>query len=93
MDYLLRPGGVKGLSTRTSLRTRSATLRVTRIKPRALAVAARRPSMTRAGWGRSGAPFLRDASIDVDDVIGVDGPQAVRPLLEQVGLGAVLTAQ
>src|SRR6516164_1083133 len=26
-------------------------------------------------------PFLRDARVDVDDVIGVDGPEAVQPLL------------
>ena len=38
-------------------------------------------------------PLLRDASVDIDDVIVVDGPQAMQPLLEQVGLGAVPAAQ
>ena len=38
-------------------------------------------------------PFLRDARVDIDDVILVDGPQAVQPLLKQAGLGAVFTAQ
>jgi hypothetical protein len=34
MDHLPSPGGWKGLGTRTSLRARSETLRVTRINPR-----------------------------------------------------------
>src|SRR5215470_953823 len=38
-------------------------------------------------------PFFRDASVDIDDVILVYGPQAVQPLLQQVGLGTVLAAQ
>src|SRR4029077_12945945 len=69
---LLWPAGSKELSTRTSLPTSSARLRVTRINPRALPVAARKPWMTGIGSRERSVPQYSAVRPDEPPHAGVE---------------------